>query len=77
MRPAKDFLIFSCQTPGNGKRAHKLSSGCVGEKVYLGDGLVCSIGSEFVENSEKDRERYVRSMVGITCCVLRMEGYLV
>ena len=29
-------------------------------KVYLGDGLVCSIGSEFIENSEKDRERYGR-----------------
>ena len=29
-------------------------------KIYLGDGLVCSIASEFIENSESDRERYRR-----------------
>ena len=27
-------------------------------KIYLGEGLICSIASEFIENSESDRERY-------------------
>lgn len=27
-------------------------------KIYLGEGLVCSIGSEFIENSDEYRERY-------------------
>ena len=29
-------------------------------KIYLGDSLVCSIASEFIENSEEYRERYRR-----------------
>ena len=39
---------------------HAVSSKCSEAKIYLGNGIVCNIMSEFIENSLKNQENWQR-----------------